>query len=209
MIRSSKLVDALSRFNRKERYWLLLDAVGDPFLDLSSGFLDKLRNALGIDIPERPWWAFDYHFDWLHAVLAFGPEYDFNTLRGPQLNLGNEIRGTQEDIDLILAFDTTIILIEAKLTTAWNNTQMRSKIDRIVKLSQEHINLHLVLSSPRSTTKLKLDEWPAWAVSKKDNAVAPHHIILNHGDSNVKTLSVSRCDGDGFVKQTGTHWIVR
>lgn len=209
MIPSSKLVDALSRFNRKERYWLLLDAVGDPFLELSSGFRDKLRNALGIDIPERPWWAFDYHFDWLHAVLAFGPEYDFNQLCGPQPNLGNEIRGTQEDIDLILAFDTTIILIEAKLTTAWNNMQMRSKIDRIVKLPQEHINLHLVLSSPRSTKKLELDGWPDWAVSKKDNAVAPHHIVLNHGDPNVKTLSVSRCDSDGFVTRTGTHWIVR
>lgn len=205
----SQLVNALSRFNRKERYWLLLDAVGTPFLDLDAKFLDKLRNVLNIEIPERPWWAFDYHFDWLHAVLSFGPDYNFPDPSTPQPNPGKEIRGNQEDIDLIVAFDTTIILIEAKLTTAWTNSQMKSKIERIVKLPRDHINLHLVLSSPRSTKKLELDGWPNWALSHQNEVPAPHHIVLNHGDASAKSLSVSRCDSEGNITKSGTHWVIK
>ncbi len=205
----SQLVNALSRFNRKERYWLLLDAVGAPFLDLDAKFLDKLRNVLKIEIPERPWWAFDYHFDWLHAVLSFGPDYNFPDPYTPQSNAGKEIRGNQEDIDLIVAFDTTVILIEAKLTTAWTNSQMKSKIDRIVKLPREHINLYLVLSSPRSTKKLELDDWPDWTLSHQNDVPAPHHIVLNYGDAYTKALSVSRCDSEGNIKKLGTHWIIK
>jgi hypothetical protein len=61
----SRLVEALDRLNRKERFWLLSDAVGQEVPDnvkqrisLNRGFIDKLQKELrnrdpNLTIPER------------------------------------------------------------------------------------------------------------------------------------------------------------
>lgn len=107
----SPMVNALSRFNRKERFWLLSDAIGVPFLSLSPLFLDKLQQELNISIPADAWWAFDYHIDWLHAALYFSPNFDLLSEPAPKPNAEKWIQGTQEDVDLIIAFEKTIIFI--------------------------------------------------------------------------------------------------
>ncbi|MDR4308486.1 hypothetical protein IHQ68_17845 [Chelatococcus sambhunathii] len=57
----------LARLNRKERYWLLRDALGEGSARLSSNFTAKF------DPKWRPspdaWWGMDYHFDWMVAAL--------------------------------------------------------------------------------------------------------------------------------------------
>lgn len=66
------LVRWLDCFNRKERFWLLREAIGPGFSNLSEEFRKKLFNALptGVpDIPANAWWAFDYHLDWIAVAL--------------------------------------------------------------------------------------------------------------------------------------------
>jgi len=206
---SSELVLALSRFNRKERFWLLSEAIGEPFSELSGDFLRKIQNVIGLDIPNKPWWAFDYHFDWLYAVLYCGPAYRLDQITKPIDNSNGYVRGTQEDIDLIIAFDKTIIMIEAKLTTSWNNQQMKSKILRMKSLPCHDVNIHLILASPKPSTKLKFEDWPDWALSHKNTPGQPNHIILKYGDANAKSLSVHRCNIDDVIEASGGFWTIR
>jgi hypothetical protein len=193
----SKLVSALSRFNRKERFWLLNKALGAPFVNLDPSFLNELRSKLGIVIPDTPWWSFDYHFDWLHAVLKYGPGYHIEPPYAEFKNEPETIKGSQEDIDLIIAFEQTIILIEAKLSGSWNNKQMRSKAERMLDLPHSHVNLHLVLASPKAPRGLKEIRWPNWATLGKNNGSAPHHIELKYNDTHQDRLMVSRHETEG------------
>ncbi|MGU3408072.1 hypothetical protein [Methylobacterium brachiatum] len=176
---------------------MLNKALGAPFVNLDASFLNELRSKLGIVIPENPWWSFDYHFDWLHAVLQYGPDYH---IEPPYAEIKNEpetIKGSQEDIDLIIAFEQTIILIEAKLSGSWNNKQMRSKAERMLALPHSNVDLHLVLASPKAPTGLKKIRWPDWPSLVKNNGFAPHHIELRYGDTNQDRLMVSRREIEG------------
>lgn len=68
----------------------------------------------------------DFHIDWLFGALILDRmgSTDGELLQNPRPE-GMEspgrrlIRGTQEDFDLIVAFDRRIILIEAKGVTNW------------------------------------------------------------------------------------------
>jgi hypothetical protein len=160
--RMSLLVQALDRFNRKERYCLLSEAlgrppelenaireIGDPFIPLSTTFRAKLQKEFNLtsEIPERSWWAFDYHLDWLFAVLWLAPNYE----RAEELivpppdeikaNVNDDGRFTfnNEDCDFIVAFDSTIILIEAKIEP-WANDQFKRKARRLRKISRTELD---------------------------------------------------------------------
>ncbi len=131
----SNLAQTLAQFNRKERYWLLRNALGQqtdadavpsaPLL--SETFRSRLGRRLNCDIPPTAWWAMDYHLDWLYAatVLLQGDK------QTPYSNESRGIQANQEDIDFIIAFDKTLILIEAKGYTPWSNEQLSSKKARL------------------------------------------------------------------------------
>lgn len=152
----SRLSDTLSVFNRKERYWLLRNAIGESFENLGEGFRGRLNDMLGFSVPREAWWAMDYHFDWLAAGIycyakninlaenvrnpSFKPELMRLAIEDVDLpDKHNEfirvdkslLTATQEDIDLIISFDETIILIEAKADSAWNSKQYVSKLNRM------------------------------------------------------------------------------
>lgn len=199
----SPLVKALRRFNRKERYWLLADAIGDPFYELSCSFLRKISSALDVDVPSDAWWAFDYHFDWLHAVLSSGPDFDIDRLvnESPRSNRPEVIKGNQEDIDLIVAFGKTIILIEAKLWTGWSNEQIASKGRRLADLKVEHVQPYFLLTSQKKPGRLKYKylsagsskpDWPDWALIGEGGQ--PLHVVLSKGQEGEPVSQVSRCD---------------
>lgn len=174
----SPLVEALDRLNRKERFCLLSDAVERvPDITrhrLSPKFIAKLEKELrnlhpDLAIPNDAWWALDYHFDWLFAVLAFAPKYDLdevprrNSAHGIEsTDTSHDITGTPEDCDLIVAFDANIILIEAKVG-AWQNPQIRSKMKRLKWLPLTHVKPYFVLASPKQPDKMDYGEWPDWA----------------------------------------------
>ena len=95
----------------------------------------------------------DYHIDWIQGslVLAHPDQY-----AGPLIyNPDRVVKGTQEDVDLLIAFRDAddmfnLILVEAKGYSSWNNKQMTSKIGRrkrclvIVEKNTEMSNLILV-----------------------------------------------------------------
>jgi adenylosuccinate lyase len=66
------LAGALESFNRKERNLLvrkILGQAGSP--SLSKRFSDQVAQKLGLQsIPDKAWWATDYHISWLAGALA-------------------------------------------------------------------------------------------------------------------------------------------
>ncbi len=75
----SKLVESLEKFNRKERYWLLKNALKSDSMVLGEEFRKNLGKKIGISIPENAWWAMDYHLDWLIGALSKSEEWSNRT----------------------------------------------------------------------------------------------------------------------------------
>lgn len=111
-------------------------------LDLSPAYREALGEAVGLDtpVPGHAWAAFDYHLDWLHAAMQWsagrawpGQDAGFDERRtGESTDL---VRGSQEDLDLILCWVdpgpiTRLVLVEAKGYGAWSSKQAESKIRR-------------------------------------------------------------------------------
>ena len=53
----SDFIDNLKRFNRKERFFLVGMALGNPAFQLSDAFRKQLNNLLKVDIPEQTFCA--------------------------------------------------------------------------------------------------------------------------------------------------------
>jgi hypothetical protein len=188
----SKLTDLLEKFNRKERFWLLRDLIGSPFLQISPEFRSKVAEEIGRPIPEKVWWAFDYHIDWLVAALrTFPAQPELNRWHD---NAVSEIKGNQEDFDLVIAFDEEIILIEAK-TGYFSNSQLKSKLSRlngIVNIdgrTNSGVTVSFILSAPlRELKTLNVEGYfPPWAlkIGKPFRIELPIH---------TDPLMISRCD---------------
>ncbi|MEI2621675.1 MAG: hypothetical protein V9G09_13170 [Candidatus Nanopelagicales bacterium] len=135
----------LSKFNRKERFFVAVDAAGGdheelhaPSLQLTDAFREKLEAAIGIPVPVHAWASIDYHLNWLHAALQWKANPGLlheKTIRndrfaadGLELVLRN-----QEDIDLIVAWTAPcgglmVVLVEAKAYGRWTNKQVGHKV---------------------------------------------------------------------------------
>lgn len=187
----SALTDLLEKFNRKERFWLLRDLIGSPFLLISPEFRSKLEHEINRRIPEKVWWAFDYQIDWLVAVVrTFPAQPEFDKWHD---NGAKEIKGNQEDFDLIIAFDEEVILIEAK-TGYFSNSQLKSKLLRLNGIvnpdgrTNSGLRVSFVLSAPIHELKtLNVERYfPSWALKNGK----PFRVELPiHTDP----LMVSRC----------------
>ena len=101
--------------------------------------------GLGNVIPEKAWWATDYHISWLAGALALfvkgekcakqpfenRPIEDdrWTNLKKPE---GRQlVEGNQEDVGLVIATGCELILIEAKAYGAWTVPQLNSKLARL------------------------------------------------------------------------------
>ncbi|MCR5867732.1 hypothetical protein [Aquincola sp. J276] len=201
------LVDALKRFNRKERYWLIRNALGPTSERLDEGFRARLAEAIGKDIPATAWWAMDYHLDWLVGALTLVAQGD----RGfeAQSNDAGLVNGNQEDMDLVVAFDDTLLMIEAKGESAWSNAQFQSKVARLEKLRAAgllpaSIKIFFVLTSPHEPKFLVPEEGAAWQAWLCNPAGRPMHVPLHMPDDFVK---VTRWDAERqAASRTGTCW---
>ncbi|MES0094591.1 hypothetical protein [Mesorhizobium sp. M0030] len=203
---------ALERFNRKERYWLLKEAFG--LQPLSQNFRTKLGTVFGpdagVNIPENAWWAIDYHVDWLFGALSTTLTSD-ETFPAYPNELG-QVKGTQEDFDLVVAYNRTLIIVEAKAGQHWGNKQVKSKLARLTALVEynsrlpESLRLYFVLASPRQPTKLDESSCPP-ALQTKEGRV--HWIELGYGSPDAKHLAVTRCDHGGNRDAKADHWRVR
>lgn len=162
----------LKRFNRKERYHLLRQAVvGGPFL-LQGEFREQLVEALPVDsIPDDAYVAMDYHLDWIASALCLADERVTDDTASSSLpnwlphanGEGGDWRvmtGTQEDVDLLVAWrsgeDLHLALVEAKVESGWDGSQLKSKGDRLGKIfadgspwrSEGYVKPYFVLAGP-------------------------------------------------------------
>lgn len=171
------LIEILESFNRKERFFLIAQALGKPKFELSDDFRQKLGDKVGVSIPtEKVFVAMDYHLNWVHAslVLACADEAERHSL----LNLEGTTDDNQEDVDLLVAFKNTderyhLIFIEAKAYdakgfSAFEKSQLVSKVSRLEKIISAgekdrscEVETHFCLVSGYKPQNLEKD-WPKW-----------------------------------------------
>ena len=125
------LIKILESFNRKERFFLLAQALGcshsgEPAFSLSDSFRKQLNANIDVAIPEEPAMVFvamDYHLDWLQAALTLADSQDGKSKFSNKDEKGPVIEGTQKDVDLLVAFEAGetfhLILVEAKAYSDW------------------------------------------------------------------------------------------
>ncbi len=148
------LIDILESFNRKERFFLIAQALNgrqdEPAFILSENFRQELGDKVGVTIPEEPEKVFvgmDYHLNWVHAslVLAY---YKNEAERIDRLNT-EAIEQNPEDVDLLVAFKDAagthhLIFIEAK---GYNTDGMSDGLSDLDKsqLESKASRLNLIL----------------------------------------------------------------
>lgn len=168
------LLAILESFNRKERFFLIAQALGNPGFELSTGFREKLAKAVCLDeIPASAFAWMDYHLDWLHASLVL-----WNAAEAEETVFSNQdeaVAGNQEDVDLLIAFNRGgqyhLILVEAKAYegkgyASFDRSQLKSKSDRIVKIFDKagqkypRVTTHFCLMSQNNPKRQTVYEWP-------------------------------------------------
>jgi hypothetical protein len=116
------IASTLRRFNRKERYWVIRNAFGAKVEHLCPKFWTRLQTVLKPRIDhlhrENAWWAVDYHLDWILGALhvhtglpaSYAPRKNTCILDKVETLL---VKGQQEDIDLVVASGSDVVLIES------------------------------------------------------------------------------------------------
>jgi hypothetical protein len=219
------LAQVLARFNRTEPDLLVRDALGhwDTPLPLSEDFRKRVAKTAGLNngVPKRAWWAAEYPFNCLagalylyveDAVVVDATESDNLFPELSRQDLRSILEPGREDVDLIIAFDDVLILLEAKAFTSYSTRQMKSKLARLHLLhafysklphaGQRPVNFHLLITSPRPPGRLQV-EWPQWAC-KGDR---PPWMELKLSPSQ-DVLRVTRCNEQGISMKTGDRWRV-
>lgn len=205
------MVDNLRKLNRKERFFLIGMALGNPEFKLDSSFRRSLSIEFNVTIPDNAFVAMDYHLNWIYAAaaLAFGPPGSGPVYENPD----RAVDGTQEDVDLLVAFEgasglSHLIMLEAKGVTAFNNRQFQHKMGRFRSIFGEagyrwpRIKPYFGLVSPRKPNGLRYDLCPAWLTV---GAQIPWFTLSLPSDR----LTVLGCDKNGRPNKERAFWTTR
>jgi len=209
----STLIENLRRLNRKERFFLIGMALGKPDFGLDAAFRERLSAGFGVAVPDTAFVAMDYHLNWIYAAaaLAFG-----TPIRGAvHDNASGAIDGTQEDVDLLVAFEDDsglnhLIMLEAKGVTPYSNRQFEHKMSRLRTIFRENgssrwpqtqIRPYFGLASPRNPVKLRRCLCPDWL---RVNGQIPWLKMTLQGK-----LTVFRCDEEGRPNKESAFWTTR
>jgi len=184
-------------------------------LPLSDDFRERIQKALDIlKIPEDAWWATDYHLNWIAGALALwrDGEQVINTAQINDLS-ENPVRGlverNQEDADLLVVFDKTLILIEVKAFGYFTNKQINSKVHRwrLLKkrseLAECKLTFHFMLMSPTKPTGLKPPPDDLLPCRSK----WPHAVLKVHSSSQ-KLKVTGRKPGAGAPPPDPKTWFI-
>ncbi|MDX7831595.1 hypothetical protein [Aeromonas dhakensis] len=212
---SNSLIDNLKSFNRKERFYLIGQMLGNSEFRMDDNQLDKISKLIGLTIPRKYFAAMDYHLDWIYASLFLTQEHDEKTF--PRNFIDNkkkidlQISGTQEDVDFLLAFvdhenTTHLVMIEAKGDSYFSNGQLDSKNKRFKAIfgnenTWPNVKPHFLICSPKEPQKINVEE-PAYFIFK--NSKLPW-LELDMGEGKNK---VTRCDEEGEPYNNGEYWTV-
>jgi len=198
------LLEHLESFNRKERFFLIGEALGNRAFQLFADFRARLSEAFGIEPPSSAFVAMDYHLDWIHASLFLAqPEIDEKAVH---CNTETVATGNQEDVDLLVAFEeggiNHLLLVEAKAATGWTNKQTLSKAERLERIfgtdgaKYPRVKPYFGLMSPRAPKQLKPHLWPAWMT--RDGKEIWFELEMPPG-----RRRVTRCDREGRPSAVG------
>ena len=208
------LLAILESFNRKERFFLIAQALGDPGFELSTGFREKLAKAVCLDeIPASAFAWMDYHLDWVAASLAkWEAVKDGEVDKSIFSNSGQEVvEGSQKDIDLLVAFHYEgkhhLIFVEAKAYGSWGNKQLKAKVARLERIFGDDgekcngVVPHFSLLSPNSPQKLSV-RWLEWMLGGNGK---PSHLKLSLPPKSERRRA-ERCDEKGNPNATGGYF---
>ena len=184
------LIDILQSFNRKERFFLLAQALKGGHktrsFALSDEFRQLLKQEIDVDIPENGseslFVGMDYHLNWIHASLVLS-HFEDQADRQKYLNAKGAHKNSQEDVDLIVAFASeensqrlyNLIMIEAK---AYNS---HGKSDGLSSFS---------LASESKQLNCKL--------TRLDKILSP----CDHQYSDVRAYFLTMSNGNGYDPRT-------
>lgn len=204
----ASLTDALACFASKERAIVVKEVYGVDPSRLAEGFAAELSKRIGVEIPtEGAFTSVDYHLDWLVTSLTGARD---GKLRGLRSNTDKLVRGNQEDVDLLIAFEiadeTHVVMVEAKCVSAWSTKQLRSKVRRLKSIFGDDgkrwhgVKPHFALLSICEPPQ----EGVAWATWMK---VSGQIRWLQMSDPGL-LWRVERCDKDGKRAAKGGWWHV-
>ncbi|MFQ2521446.1 hypothetical protein ACK3Z5_17140 [Aeromonas caviae] len=212
---SNKLIKNLKSFNRKERFYLVGQMLGNPDFRMDKTQLAEISKLIGTTIPSEYFAAMDYHLDWIYASLFLIQEHDKKTFprnfidNKQQIDL--QISGTQEDVDFLLAFvdhenTTHIVMIEAKGDSYFSNAQLNSKNKRFNAIFGDentwpNVRPHFLLCSPKEPQNVSIEE-PAYFIFKSSKLL---WLELDMGDSKNK---VTRWGKNDKPCSDGKYWVV-
>ena len=205
------LIKILESFNRKERFFLIAQALGlhsksgEPAFSLSDSFRGQLNEKTNVAIPLDPedvFVAMDYHLDWLQAALILADSKDS---KSEFCNEGQIIKGTQEDVDLLVAFKANgmshLILVEAKAYSGWTNKQLSSKAARLRKIFGDNgkewpnVQPYFYAIAPEESKGLDTHSLPKWMLDAHDKL---QWLILELPKLDRRTVGRCNKDGDSY-----------
>lgn len=201
------LIFLLKHFNRKERFFLIGQALGNKDFRISEEFRKTISEKIKIEIPYDDFAAMDYHLDWIYASLYCAERGTTEFISDNTVGLNSN----QEDIDFIVAFKKdniyNIVLIEAKAESGWTNKQFGSKINKLRLIFGfnnciwNNVKPYFLITSPRKPVNLRIDELPAYLQRSMDDI----WFKLNVPDHLIK---ITRCDANGNASIRGNKWKV-
>ena len=201
------LISLLKYFNRKERFFLIGQALGNKDFKISEEFRDIISKKINLEIPEDAFAAMDYHLDWIYASLYCAEKGMTEFITDNPLGLN----ANQEDIDFLIAFKKDeiyhLILIEAKAESGWTNKQLGSKAEKLRSIFGfnrciwEDVKSYLLITSPRKPRDLRIDALPIYLQRCMDDI----WFQLNIPDYLIK---ITRCDEKGKASIIGSKWKV-
>jgi hypothetical protein len=201
------ILETLKAFNRKERFFLVGQALGNPNFKLCRDFKQNIQSTFSLDVPEHAFVAMDYHLDWIYSAL----ELANNRVMKVHSNQNKMIHASAEDIDFLVAFKDQgihhLIFLEAKGVTLFSNKQLMHKIERLTGYfgkdgnSYTGIVPHFAIVSPIKPRKISCQDWPLWAYPEEQ--VKWIQLEISPG-----MKRVIRCDNKGNSSKKGKFWKV-
>ncbi len=204
------IIENLKMFNRKERFFLVGMALGKPKFKLGDKFWDELGKAFHLTVHKDAFTAMDYHLDWVYASLYMASN---GGAKGPYSRNDLDISGSQEDMDLLVAYEEGVvchvIMLEAKGVLPFANGPLHSKAERLSAIfgakgdRWQGVIPHFAIVSPKEPQQLHHNDWPVWMKPTG----APLHIKLEIPPGYAQR-KVVRCDQNGRAKKNGDFWKV-
>lgn len=216
---NNELIKNLKSFNRKERFYLIGQMLGNPEFRMDDNQLDEISKLIGFTIPRKYFAAMDYHLDWIYASLFLTQKHDGKPF--PRNFIDNkkkldlQISGTQEDVDFLLAFvdhenTTHLVMIEAKGDSYFSNGQLDSKNKRFKAIfgnedTWPNVRPHFLICSPKEPQNVSIED-PAYFMRHQGSQLMWFHLEMDTGKN-----KVTRCMGseENYKPSSeGNHWKV-